>query len=127
MVAGYGYNGANNDFALVRYNANGTLDTSFGGGDGKVTTPVGTSYDEGYSVALQPDGKIVVAGYSDNGANYDFALARYNSDGWLDTSFGGGDGMVTTPIGPAMTGEQRHGAAGRQDRGGGVQLQRFER
>ncbi|MFN9880044.1 MAG: calcium-binding protein, partial [Planctomycetota bacterium] len=86
-----------NDFALVRYNANGSLDTSFGTG-GKVTTPVGTSWDEGRSVTVQPDGKIVVAGLARIGSTDDFALVRFNADGSLDTSFGTG-GMVTTAIG----------------------------
>ncbi|MEZ5845102.1 MAG: delta-60 repeat domain-containing protein, partial [Hyphomicrobiaceae bacterium] len=99
IVAGYGVVGSTVDFAVVRYNPDGTLDTSFGGGDGIVTTPVGSSNDLGLSVALQSDGRIVVAGYSYNGANNDFALVRYNADGSLDDSFGGGDGIVTTPIG----------------------------
>ena len=97
VVAGSAYNGSNNDFALVRYNADGSLDTSFGTG-GKVTTPIGMSSDRGYSVTIQPDGKIVVAGQSWNGSNYDFALTRYNSDGSLDTTFDG-DGKVTTAVG----------------------------
>ena len=99
VVAGDSNNGTNSDFALVRYNANGTLDTSFGSG-GKVTTSFsGTSGEAGQSVAVQSDGKIVVAGYSDNGTvNYDFALVRYNADGTLDTTFGTG-GKVVTPIG----------------------------
>ena len=54
----------------------GDLDISFSG-DGKVTTAIGASGDYAYSVVLQSDGKIVVAGFSDNGANVDFALARY--------------------------------------------------
>ncbi len=89
----------NFDFALARYNANGTLDTSFDG-DGKLTTAFGTSGDEGYSVALQSDGKIVVAGYSFNNVsgNDDFALVRYNANGTLDTSFDG-DGKLTTDFG----------------------------
>jgi len=99
VVAGYSYNGNDNDFALVRYNANGSLDTSFHG-DGKVTTPFGSWYEYGYSVALQPDGKIVVGGsaWGDDSWSYDFALARYNSNGSLDTSFDG-DGKVVTPVG----------------------------
>ena len=97
VVAGYSYNGSNDDFALVRYNLNGSLDTSFGSG-GKVTTAIGSSHDYANSVAIQSDGKIVVAGYSFNGSNDDFALARYNVDGSLDTSFGSG-GKVTTAIG----------------------------
>ena len=77
VVAGYTYNGSNYDFAVVRYNADGSLDTSFSG-DGVVTTAIsGASVDVANSIALQGDGKIVVAGYSDNGSNDDFALARY--------------------------------------------------
>jgi uncharacterized delta-60 repeat protein len=99
VVAGYSSNGSNWDFALVRYNADGSLDTSFDG-DGKVTTDFGASTDAGNSVIQQADGKLVVAGYSDNGGNYDFALVRYNADGSLDASFDG-DGIVTTAIGAA--------------------------
>ena len=62
------YNGSNNDFALVRYNTDGSLDTSFDT-DGKVTTAIGSGDDVAYSVAIQSDGKIVAAGYSDNGSN----------------------------------------------------------
>jgi uncharacterized delta-60 repeat protein len=76
VVSGHTVNGGNYDFAVVRYNTNGSLDTSFSG-DGKVTTAIGASNDYALSIALQSDGKIVVAGYSDNGASYVFALARY--------------------------------------------------
>ena len=90
------------DFALARYNPNGSLDTTFGTG-GKVTTDFyGSAGDErATAVAIQPDGKIVVAGTvnsdTQNTNNYDFALARYNTDGSLDTSFGTG-GKLTTNI-----------------------------
>src|SRR5207249_4228790 len=67
-------------------------------GDGTLTTAIGGN-GVGYSVAAQADGKILVAGHSYNGANYDFAVARYNADGTLDTSFSG-DGKLTTAIGP---------------------------
>ena len=97
VVAGTKYNGSNYDFALVRYNPDGLLDTTFDS-DGKVTTPIGTSDEGAHDVAIQPDGKIVAAGYSHNGSNDDFALVRYNSNGSLDTTFDG-DGKVTTPIG----------------------------
>ncbi len=97
VVAGYSSNGSNNDFAIVRYNTDGSLDTSFGS-DGKVTTPIGSGDDEAYAIAIQGDGKIVVAGYSSNGSNNDFAIVRYNADGSLDTSFGTG-GKVTTDFG----------------------------
>ncbi|MFN9367078.1 MAG: delta-60 repeat domain-containing protein, partial [Planctomycetota bacterium] len=97
VVGGWVHNGINNDVALVRYNADGSLDTSFGSG-GMVTTAIGTSSDQGYSVTVQADGKIVVGGYARIGSTDDFALVRYNADGSLDTSFGTG-GMVTTAIG----------------------------
>ena len=79
----------------------GTLDTTFDG-DGKVTTPIGTSTDQARSIAIQTDGKIIAAGFSNNGTNNDFALVRYNPDGSLDTTFnptGPIPGIVTTPIG----------------------------
>ncbi|MEO8286117.1 MAG: delta-60 repeat domain-containing protein [Chloroflexota bacterium] len=70
------------DFAVVRTNADGTLDSSFGT-DGMVRTPFGLSMDVAYAVALQPDGKIVAAGTGtvdeENGLNSDFALTRYNA------------------------------------------------
>ena len=87
------------DFGLVRYNTDGSLDTSFDG-DGKVITALGPAEDSGQSVAIQPDGKIVAAGRSSNGINFDFAVVRYNPDGSLDTSFNG-DGKVTTAVGPS--------------------------
>ncbi|MCA1539953.1 VCBS repeat-containing protein [Bradyrhizobium sp. NBAIM32] len=90
LVAGNSFNGSNTDFTLVRYNTDGSLDTTFGIG-GTVTTQIGAGSDEGYSVKLQPDGKILVSGYSSNGSNADFALLRYNADGSLDTTFGAPD------------------------------------
>jgi uncharacterized delta-60 repeat protein len=98
VAAGYSDNGSNLDFALARYNPNGSLDTSFNG-TGKVTTAIGSGYDAADALAVQPDGKLVVAGYGSNGSNNDFALVRYNPNGSLDTSFGTG-GKVTTAIGP---------------------------
>src|SRR5262245_40663464 len=98
VAAGVSYNGANDDFSLVRYNSNGSLDTSFNG-TGKVTTAIGSSYDDANALVLQPDGKLVAAGYTYNGSNYDFALVRYNPNGSLDSSFNG-TGKVTTAIGP---------------------------
>lgn len=74
-----------------------SLDSSFGTG-GKVTTAIGSSFDGINDMVIQADAKIVVAGYSYNGPRYDFALARYNPDGTLDSSFGN-NGRVTTPIG----------------------------
>src|SRR5206468_652342 len=87
------------DFAVVRYNANGSLDATFGAG-GKVTTSIGSDEDDAYALALQPDGKLVAAGETLNGVRYDFALVRYNANGSLDATFGAG-GKVTTPVGSA--------------------------
>ncbi len=97
VVAGYSFNGVNNDFAVIRYAGDGSLDTTFGTG-GKVTTALGNYGDVGYAMVIQSDGKIVVAGYSDDASSNFFALVRYNSDGSLDTTFGSG-GIVTTPFG----------------------------
>ncbi|MCP5091332.1 MAG: BspA family leucine-rich repeat surface protein, partial [Gammaproteobacteria bacterium] len=97
LVAGYSHNGIDNDFALTRYNADGTLDTSFGGGDGVTTTAIGPADDIAQKVALQSDGKILVSGPSWNGTDYQFAVTRYNTDGTLDTSFDT-DGKVTVDL-----------------------------
>src|SRR6516165_8745779 len=80
-----------NSFALARFNADGTLDKTFGTG-GEVTTVLG----QAAGVLLQADGKIVVGGTSN--ANT-FAVARYKADGSLDNSFGSG-GTVTTSVDP---------------------------
>lgn len=71
------------DVAVVRCNSDGTLDTTFGVG-GIVTTAIGESYDVAHSAAIQPDGKLVVAGYSKL-ASYDFAVLRYDF-GTFDTA-----------------------------------------
>lgn len=76
------------EFAIVRFNADGSLDESFGPSGLRTTAFAFTSDAEG--IAAQGD-KIVVAGYS----NYEFAVARYNYDGSLDNSFSG-DGKLTT-------------------------------
>lgn len=68
LVAGYSWIGGNYDFALVRYNSNGSLDTSFNG-DGKVTTAISSLDDYGRCVTVQADGKILMSGYSYNGSN----------------------------------------------------------
>jgi uncharacterized delta-60 repeat protein len=85
-----------NDFALVRYNPDGSLDRTFNE-DGKVTTNLGDNAGV-QSIAIQADGKIVVAGRIGNRDNGDFALVRYNPDGSLDATLDG-DGKVTTDVG----------------------------
>ena len=102
IVAAGSYWNVNDDFAVVRYNTNGQLDNTFGT-NGMVTTPVGTSHDEARSVAIQSDGKIVAAGFSDNGSYDDFAVVRYNTNGQLDNTFGT-NGIVTTSAGASHDG-----------------------
>nr|WP_290129339.1 calcium-binding protein [Streptomyces chartreusis] len=103
--AGYNYPANASDFALARYNGDGSLDTGFDA-DGRVTTAFADADVIG-GVALQSDGKIVVSGFSD----FDFALARYNPTGTLDSGFSG-DGKVTTDFG-----------SGTLDRGSDLALQ----
>lgn len=94
VVAGSANLNGHSDFALARYNTDGTLATIFSG-NGKLRTDFNNGNDYAYAVGIQPDGKTVAAGYADMGSSVDFALARYNYDGTLDTSFGVG-GKVTT-------------------------------
>ncbi|MFJ8629480.1 calcium-binding protein [Streptomyces sp. NPDC093568] len=106
------------EFALTRHNADGSVDTSFGGGDGEVLTDFENGEDVAQRVAVQPDGKIVVAGrHQETDDEFAgccwFTVARYNSDGSVDTSFGGGDGWVS----PGLAGgaEQAVGVAVQPD------------
>jgi uncharacterized delta-60 repeat protein len=88
VVAGSSNAGGTYDFAVVRYNVDGTLDTTFNG-TGRVLTDVGiASGDFGTAAVIQADGKIVVGGLSDaSGIPYDFSLVRYNPNGTLDLTF----------------------------------------
>jgi len=94
VVAGYGYNGTDEDFAVVRYLPNGSPDPSFSS-DGVAPLGIGAGIDIADAIAIQPDGKIVVAGYFNNGVNDDMAVVRYMPSGALDPSFDG-DGIQTT-------------------------------
>jgi len=83
-------------FLIARFETDGTLDATFGTG-GMVETAIGTAqFTIADDVVLQPDGKIVVAGYyfQGTGSHVTFALARYETDGSLDATFGTG-GIVT--------------------------------
>lgn len=93
ICTGFAYGGVTNqDFATIRYNADGSLDHTFGNA-GIVTTSITSGDDSAYEALVQPDGKIIVAGQS-FGSQY-FAMVRYNPNGSFDTSFGEG-GIVTT-------------------------------
>jgi uncharacterized delta-60 repeat protein len=119
-------------FALARYNSDGSLDSSFGG-DGKVRTNFGGDSDARASaVAIQADGKIVAVGISFVG-DQRFALARYNSDGSLDPSFGGdgkvithfAEGSIDTAAAVAIQADGRIVAAGATFIPAGVSTSRF--
>ncbi len=97
VVAGYTGNAPNEDFAVVRYLPNGTLDTNFGAA-GMAKTAIGTGTDLGFAVAIQSDQRIVVAGTSVVGGRTQFTVVRYQASGVLDGTFGDG-GIVTTAIG----------------------------
>jgi uncharacterized delta-60 repeat protein len=106
VVAGVAFTGdtstgkEGSSFAMARYNTDGTLDTSFGSG-GKVTTNFPDRFSLAHDIIFQPDWKLVVAGKTlsktPSVTQDDFALARYNTDGTLDTSFGTG-GRVTKDV-----------------------------
>jgi uncharacterized delta-60 repeat protein len=97
VVVGAASNGTDHDFGVARYGSTGDLDSTFGG-DGKVTTDFGSGEAIAKDVAIQSNGRIVVAGYLNSPSGWEVALARYRSDGRLDRSFGG-DGRVTTSVG----------------------------
>jgi uncharacterized delta-60 repeat protein len=99
VVAGTGIDGSDFDFTVARYNTNGSLDTTFGSA-GFAFTDIAGDYDFAQDLVIQPDGKLVVAGFptvSFEGTA--FAVARYNADGSPDTAFGTGGVALTTVSG----------------------------
>ncbi|HSG04762.1 MAG TPA: PKD domain-containing protein, partial [Nitrospiria bacterium] len=89
------------NFAVLRYNSDGTPDTGFGPGmNGKVLTDFGGLREQAEAVVVQSDGKIVVGGWARRDGRHTFAVARYNSDGTLDGSFNKDDtpGKYKAPI-----------------------------
>jgi uncharacterized delta-60 repeat protein len=107
VLSGRCWNGSNTDFCVARLNTDGTFDASFDGptgtGNGRILLQIGPSNDRAYSIAVLPDGKLVLAGTCFIGDN-DFCFARLNSDGSLDASFGGpppgtGNGRFVLPVG----------------------------
>lgn len=120
------------DFALARYNSNGSLDTTFGSG-GKIKTAFvpgdpQRANDAAFDVAVQPDGSIVAAGFSGVPFSEVFAVARYDRNGTLDTTFGG-DGKVTTDrrafLARAIAIQKNDGRIVLAGQGSGVTLARF--
>jgi uncharacterized delta-60 repeat protein len=90
VLAGYSNNGIDDEFALARYNTDGSLDNTFGtsGTIRKYISGGNKSSDRANSISLQSDGKIVAAGYSSTNLGLAFALARFNNDGSLDSTYG---------------------------------------
>ncbi|MBC8107791.1 MAG: PKD domain-containing protein, partial [Anaerolineae bacterium] len=116
------------DFGTVRYNDNGSLDTSFGT-SGFVRTPMGTGTDTATSIAIRGDGRIFVGGNAQFGSDFDFGIAVYNANGTLDTTFNG-SGRMMTNIGVAdratsiaLMSDGRFMLAGRSD--GNVAVVRY--
>ena len=85
--------GTDSDAVVLRYNDNGTLDQTFGT-YGAAAYDSGKGDDCGRLVAIQPDGRIVLTGYTYNGTSYDLLTMRYNTDGTPDSTFGT-NGVVT--------------------------------
>jgi len=112
VVVGTAFNGTNEDIAVVRYETDGTLDTGFDT-DGVAILDLGGSNEFGRAVALQSNGKIVVAGYTDNGGGMDFLVARFDLNGTLDATFGTG-GIVITQV---LTGTDQANAIAIQSNG----------
>lgn len=91
--------GSSKSLSLMRLNADGTIDTTYGGGDGIVSHSTGTTLGF-YNAVQQSDGKVIAVGISHDGSHgsVDFALMRFNADGSVDTSFGT-NGTVITDMG----------------------------
>lgn len=109
VIVGNRNNGKSNDIVVLRYAKDGTLDAGFGKAndgtpDGVVNISLGEGNDFATDVAVQPDGKIVVAGYHEEGTSTNIAVLRLNTDGTLDAGFGKGndgtpDGIVNISLG----------------------------
>ena len=102
VLAGYSYT-QGHDFSLAGYNPNGALDSTFGNGGFMATDFSGSSDDIAYAMTIQSDGKLVVGGRTGHYPEFNFGVARYNSDGQPDQSFGTG-GKVATNLGSTDAG-----------------------
>lgn len=97
VIGGNSMSNSDEDFALARYNPDGSPDPTFGQ-NGTVVTDLGSYWDNGYALNIQPDGKIILAGIADSPTDVDYVLVRYNADGSIDDSFGD-NGVVWTDFG----------------------------
>lgn len=106
LIAGQCDNGTNIDFCAARLNSNGTFDAAFGGfagaGPGKFRLAISGADDAISAAALQPDGKLLLAGTCGGVGSEDFCLARLHADGSLDGSYdgpsGSGNGVLFFPM-----------------------------
>lgn len=97
VVSGISFNGQNYDLVVIRYNSNGTLDTSFSS-DGILTTDIGSNSLDISTIVTQNNGKINIAGTYHNASSVDFAIIQINDDGSFDNTFSD-DGIQTTDFG----------------------------
>ncbi len=95
VVAGGAQNGSDYDFAVVRYNINGSLDSTFNN-DGIVIAPIGSGNDNVQSMSIQEGGKIFVVGFTQNGDDRAVAAARFNTDGNLDNTYNNNGTVITS-------------------------------
>jgi uncharacterized delta-60 repeat protein len=100
VVGGTAQTSNKKDFALARFNTDGTPDNNFSG-DGYVTIDFSSTDDSFFGLALQADGKIVAVGSNYDNVRDRLAMARFNPDGTLDNSFSGDGKQVTNMIGGA--------------------------
>jgi uncharacterized delta-60 repeat protein len=98
VAGGHAWSDSGNKIALARYDSTGVLDTTFGGGDGVITSTVDSDV-EIHQIALQTDGKILAGGTAYDDSDWNTLLARYTTAGGLDSTFGGGDGVITSTVG----------------------------
>jgi uncharacterized delta-60 repeat protein len=104
LAAGYSSTSTYNVFCAARYLTNGSLDTTFGTG-GKLTLAVGSGHAQATAIALQTDGKILLAGTAVGRRSQDFAIVRLLANGSLDSKFGT-KGVVLTDFGAAADAAQ---------------------
>src|SRR5262245_34345282 len=112
VVSGVVHTSTTSDLGMVRFNANGTLDTTFGTGGRGITDLFPNTENGGY-LALMPDGRLVVAGYTGDGVTSYTAVARYNPDGSPDAEFGADGKTIAAfdgyPVAPNAVAVQRDG------------------
>ncbi len=105
LIAGHAFNGNNDDLAILKLTATGNLDETFGN-RGLASVDFSGQFDEATSLAIQTDGRILAAGSTRSAGQFDFAVARFNTDGTLDTTYDT-DGKQTVEFTNAQNNEAR--------------------